>query len=42
MRKSGFTDEQMVGIVREADRDPFEDVARCHGISEQTICIRRK
>ena len=42
MRKASFTEEQMVAIIREADREPISAVAKRHGISEQTIYTWRK
>ena len=37
MKKVRFSEEQMVAILREADKSSVADVARKHGISEQTI-----
>lgn len=42
MRKARFREEQMVAIMREADRDPVSAVAKRHAISEQTIYTWRK
>ena len=42
MKKSRFSEPQMVKILREADRSPVAQVAKKHGISEQTIYLWRK
>jgi len=42
MRQGRFTDEQMIAIMREADREPMAVVAKRHAVSEQTIYTWRK
>ena len=37
VRKSRYSEEKMVTILREADRSPVAEVAKKHAVSEQTI-----
>jgi putative transposase len=42
MKRSKFTDEQIVRILKESDKDPVAEVAMRHGVSEPSIYAWRK
>ncbi len=42
MKKTRYSDEQIVRILRETDRDMVAEVVKRHGVSEATIYLWRK
>ena len=42
MKKSRYSDDQIVRSLREADKDPVSEVAKRHGVSEQSMYSWRK
>ena len=42
MRKGKFTDDEMVKILREAERSSVAEVAKKYAVSEQSLYVWRK
>lgn len=42
MKKSRYSDEQIVRILRETDSAPIAEVAKRHGVSDASIYAWRK
>ncbi len=42
MRKTRFSEDEMVKILREADKTPVAEVAKRYGVAEQTIYVWRQ
>jgi putative transposase len=42
MKKSRYSDEQIIRILRGPDKAPIAEVAKRHGVSEQSIYCWRK
>lgn len=42
MKKTRLSEEQMVKILREADKAPVAEIAKKHGVSDVTIYAWRK
>lgn len=42
MKRKRYSEDQIVRILREADRSPIGEVAKAHGVSEASIYTWRK